>query len=36
MYVADVRFTATIDATAAGLAGYLRDAILANAARHEG
>jgi DNA-binding transcriptional MerR regulator len=36
MYVADARFTATIDAAAPGLAAYLRDAILANAARHEG
>jgi DNA-binding transcriptional MerR regulator len=36
MYVADGRFTATIDAAAPGLATYLRDAILANAARHEG
>lgn len=33
MYVADPRFTATYDAIAPGLAGYLRDAILANAAR---
>ena len=36
MYVADERFTATIDAAAPGLAAYLRDAILANAARHGG
>ncbi|MFC9130667.1 MerR family transcriptional regulator [Streptomyces sp. NPDC057099] len=34
MYVADPRFTATYDAIRPGLAGYLRDAILANAARH--
>ncbi|GAA2799167.1 TipAS antibiotic-recognition domain-containing protein [Nonomuraea dietziae] len=33
MYVADPRFTATIDRAAPGLALYLRDAILANAAR---
>ena len=33
MYVADERFTATIDATKPGLAAYLRLAILANAAR---
>ncbi|CAM5549006.1 MerR family transcriptional regulator [Streptomyces purpurascens] len=34
MYVADPRFTATYDAIRPGLAVYLRDAILANAARH--
>ncbi|MFI6375347.1 MerR family transcriptional regulator [Streptomyces sp. NPDC050546] len=34
MYVADPRFTATYDAVRPGLAVYLRDAILANAARH--
>jgi DNA-binding transcriptional MerR regulator len=33
MYVADERFTRTIDAAGPGLAAYLRDAILANAAR---
>jgi hypothetical protein len=33
MYVADPRFTATIDRTAPGLAVFLRDAILANAQR---
>jgi MerR family transcriptional regulator, thiopeptide resistance regulator len=36
MYVADPRFTATYEAVAPGLAGYLHDAILANAARREG
>jgi DNA-binding transcriptional MerR regulator len=36
MYAADERFTATIDAAAPGLAAYLREAILANAARHDG
>lgn len=36
MYVADPRFTATYEAVAPGLAGYLHDAILANAARQEG
>ncbi|MEU9121236.1 MerR family transcriptional regulator [Streptomyces sp. NPDC048506] len=34
MYVADERFTATYEAIEPGLAVYLRDAILANAARH--
>ncbi|MFD7546001.1 MerR family transcriptional regulator [Streptomyces sp. NPDC059578] len=34
MYVADERFTATYEAIEPGLAGYLRDAMLANAARH--
>ncbi|WP_320776517.1 MerR family transcriptional regulator [Streptomyces sp. CRN 30] len=34
MYVADPRFTATYDAIRPGLARYLRDAIVANAARH--
>jgi DNA-binding transcriptional MerR regulator len=33
MYVTDQRFTATIDRYAPGLAGYLRDAIVANARR---
>ncbi|WP_412541214.1 MerR family transcriptional regulator [Longispora sp. K20-0274] len=36
MYVADPRFTATIDADGPGLAAYLRAAILANADRAEG
>ncbi|MFD5399243.1 MerR family transcriptional regulator [Streptomyces sp. NPDC127097] len=35
IYVTDERFTATYDAIRTGLAGYLRDAILANAARHQ-
>jgi len=34
MYVADPRFTATYDEVAPGLAGYVRDAIVANANRH--
>ncbi|WP_103501269.1 MULTISPECIES: MerR family transcriptional regulator [unclassified Streptomyces] len=34
MYVTDERFTATYEAIAPGLARYLRDAIVANAARH--
>ncbi|GAU68837.1 putative transcriptional activator TipA [Streptomyces sp. NBRC 110611] len=34
MYVADERFTATYDKIKPGLAGYLKEAILANAARH--
>ncbi|NGO68585.1 TipAS antibiotic-recognition domain-containing protein [Streptomyces boncukensis] len=34
MYVADPRFTATYERIRPGLAAYLRDAILANAARH--
>ncbi|MEU2062033.1 MerR family transcriptional regulator [Streptomyces sp. NPDC013455] len=34
MYVADARFTATYEAIRPGLAAYLRDAIVANAARH--
>lgn len=33
LYVTDQRFTESIDGYAAGLAGYLRDAIVANAAR---
>ncbi|MFD5316915.1 MerR family transcriptional regulator [Streptomyces sp. NPDC127098] len=36
MYVADERFTRTIDAVRPGLAAYLRAAILANAERHSG
>jgi MerR family transcriptional regulator, thiopeptide resistance regulator len=34
MYLADPRFTATYEAVAPGLAQYVHDAILANAARH--
>ena len=34
LYVGDPRFTATYDAVAAGLAQYVHDAILANAAAH--
>lgn len=34
MYVADERFTRNIDKAKPGLAAYLKDAILANAARH--
>jgi DNA-binding transcriptional MerR regulator len=34
MYVSDERFTRTFDVVAPGLAQYLHDAILANAARH--
>ncbi|MBT2491483.1 MerR family transcriptional regulator [Streptomyces sp. ISL-96] len=34
MYVTDERFTTSIDAAKPGLAAYLREAILANAARH--
>lgn len=34
MYVSDERFTQNIDKAKPGLAVYLRDAILANAARH--
>lgn len=34
MYLADPRFTATYEAIAAGLAVYVHDAIVANAARH--
>ncbi|MGW6735135.1 MerR family transcriptional regulator [Streptomyces sp. NPDC055013] len=34
MYVSDARFTQNIDQAKPGLAVYLRDAILANAARH--
>ncbi|MFR9795196.1 MerR family transcriptional regulator [Streptomyces sp. MS06] len=34
MYVDDPRFTATYEKIRSGLAGYLRDAIKANAARH--
>jgi DNA-binding transcriptional MerR regulator len=36
MYVADPRFTATYESIAPGLAAYLRDAIVANAARMRG
>jgi DNA-binding transcriptional MerR regulator len=36
MYIADPRFTATYEAIAPGLAQYLHDAIVANAARHRG
>ena len=35
IYVADPRFTTSLDAAAIGLAAYMRDAILANAARAE-
>lgn len=35
LYVTDARFTKTIDRHRSGLAAYLRDAILANAARVE-
>jgi hypothetical protein len=35
MYVADPRFTATYEEMAPGLAQYVRDAIVANAARHQ-
>ncbi|UKY51861.1 MerR family transcriptional regulator [Streptomyces inhibens] len=35
MYVTDERFTATYEAIRTGLAVYMRDAILANAARHQ-
>jgi DNA-binding transcriptional MerR regulator len=35
MYLADPRFTATYEAVAPGLAQYLHEAIVANAARHE-
>jgi hypothetical protein len=34
MYVADARFTATYEAQAPGMAHYVHDAIIANAARH--
>jgi hypothetical protein len=34
MYVVDPRFRATYEKVAPGLAEYLRDAIVANAARH--
>jgi DNA-binding transcriptional MerR regulator len=34
MYIADPRFAATYEAQAAGMAQYVHDAILANAARH--
>ncbi len=34
MYVCDPRFTATYDAVRPGMARYLHDAIVANAARH--
>jgi len=36
MYLADPRFSATYEAIAPGLAQYVHDAILANAARHKG
>jgi hypothetical protein len=36
MYLADPRFTATYEAQAVGMARYVHDAILANAARHGG
>jgi hypothetical protein len=36
MYLADPRFTATYEKIAPGLAQYLNDAIVANAARHAG
>jgi DNA-binding transcriptional MerR regulator len=36
MYLADPRFTATYEAVAPGLAQYVHDAIVANAARHAG
>jgi len=36
MYVADPRFAANHERVAAGLAQYVHDAILANAARHRG
>jgi DNA-binding transcriptional MerR regulator len=36
MYLADPRFTATYEKIAPGLAQYLHDAIVANAARHAG
>ena len=36
MYLADPRFTAPYEAIAPGLAQYLHDAIVANAARHAG
>lgn len=36
MYIADPRFTATYEAVAPGMAHYVHDAILANAARHDG
>jgi hypothetical protein len=36
MYVADPRFSATYEAIAPGMARYVHDAILANAARHGG
>mgnify|MGYP001474651801 CR=1 FL=1 len=36
MYVTDQRFTENIDRNGEGLAAYLREAILANAARHAG
>ncbi|WP_049576794.1 MerR family transcriptional regulator [Nonomuraea sp. SBT364] len=35
LYVSDPRFTAVYDEAAPGLAGYVRDAIAANAARHD-
>jgi hypothetical protein len=35
MYLADPRFTATYEKIALGLAQYVHDAIMANAARHE-
>ena len=36
MYVADPRFAANHERVASGLAQYVHDAILANAARHRG
>jgi hypothetical protein len=36
MYVADERFTAYYDRAAAGLAGFVRDAVHANADRQDG
>jgi hypothetical protein len=36
MYVDDERFRATYDAVAPGLAEFVRDAIVANAAAHGG
>ncbi|GAA2208027.1 hypothetical protein GCM10009850_034850 [Nonomuraea monospora] len=35
LYVSDPRFTTSLDATAPGLAAYLRSAITANAQRHQ-
>ena len=36
MYISDARFTKTYEDLAQGLAQYVRDAIHANADRHEG